>query len=141
VADAGYDSESHHEFCRDDIDIRTIIPPSHGRPTTKPVRGRCRHLMQTRFNEAVYGQRWQVETVFSMIKRKQGDWTSGRSYYSRRRDMMMLAITHSLIIIIIYTKGPFPQSIPVPFSSSLHLFAICRVGHAYFTHNHTEGNH
>ena len=108
IADAGYDSESNHQFCRDDLGVRTLIPPLYGRPTTKPARGRYRRLMQTRFNQAVYGQRWQVETVFSMIKRRQGESTSGRSYHSRRRDMMFLAITHN--IMIVYAPGPFLQS-------------------------------
>jgi transposase len=113
LADAGYDSESNHQFCRHDLGVRTLIPPRHGRPTAKPAGGRYRRLMQTRFNQSVYGQRWQVETVFSMIKRRQGDSTSGRSYYSRRRDMMLLAITHN--IMILYDSAPFLQSSPDPF--------------------------
>lgn len=55
--------------------------------------------MQTRFDHETYGQRWQAETVMSMIKRRQGDSTSGRSYHSRRRDMMLMAITHNVMIV------------------------------------------
>lgn len=99
VADAGYDSESNHHYCREVLDIRTLIPPRHGRPTTKPAKGRYRRLMQTRFDHETYGQRWQAETVMSMIKRRQGDSTSGRSYHSRRRDMMLMAITHNVMIV------------------------------------------
>lgn len=51
TADAGYDSESNHRLCRDEYGIHTLIPPRHGRPTTKPARGRYRRLMQTRFNK------------------------------------------------------------------------------------------
>ncbi|MEN6450093.1 MAG: transposase, partial [Thermoguttaceae bacterium] len=75
TADAGYDSESNHRLCRDERGIRTLIPPKHGRPTTKPANGRYRRLMQTRFDQARYGQRWQVETVVSMIKRRLGSAT------------------------------------------------------------------
>lgn len=39
VGDAGYDSESNHQYCRDVLNIRTLIPPLHGRPTLKPARG------------------------------------------------------------------------------------------------------
>lgn len=99
VADAGYDSESNHRYCREVLGIRTLIPPRHGRPTTKPAQGRYRRLMQTRFNPQKYGQRWQVETVMSMIKRRQGDATSGRSHHSRRRDMMLMVITHNVMIV------------------------------------------
>lgn len=53
VADAGYDSESNHAFARDRHGIRTVIPAQHGRPTTKPARGRYRRLMQVRFNREI----------------------------------------------------------------------------------------
>ncbi len=99
LADAGYDSESNHQYCREELGVRTVIPPRHGRPTTKPARGHYRRLMQTHFNKTLYGQRWQVETVMSMIKRRQGECTSGRTYYSRRRDMMLMVITHNVMLL------------------------------------------
>jgi hypothetical protein len=52
AADAGYDSEPNHKFARDQHGIRTVIPPKHGRPTTKPATGRYRRLMQVRFDPA-----------------------------------------------------------------------------------------
>jgi hypothetical protein len=51
--------------------------------------------MQIRFDKARYGQRWQVETVVSMIKRRLGSATSGRTYWSRRRDLMLMVLTHN----------------------------------------------
>ena len=41
--------------------------------------------MQKRFDKKKYGQRWQCETVISMIKRRQAVATSGRSYWSQCR--------------------------------------------------------
>ena len=35
TADAGYDSESNHQYCRDTLGVRTLIPPLHGRPTSR----------------------------------------------------------------------------------------------------------
>jgi hypothetical protein len=99
LADAGYDSESNHQYCRDVLHIKSIIPAAHGRPTSKPAKGRYRRLMQTRFNRTQYGQRWQAETVMSMLKRRQGDSTSGRTFHSRRRDMMLMAVTHNVMIL------------------------------------------
>jgi hypothetical protein len=99
TADAGYDSESNHRLCREQHDIRSLIPPKHGRPTKKPAKGRYRRLMQTRFNKSRYGQRWQVETVVSMIKRRLGPATTGRSYWSRRRDLMLMTLTHNIMIL------------------------------------------
>jgi len=39
LADAGYDSESNHCYARDILQIETIIPAKHGRPTDKLPRG------------------------------------------------------------------------------------------------------
>jgi hypothetical protein len=100
TADAGYDSEANHRLCREEHGIRTLIPPKHGRPTSKPARGRYRRLMQTRFDTTRYGQRWQVETVVSMIKRRLGSATTGRSYWSRRRDLMLMVLAHNIMILL-----------------------------------------
>ena len=100
VADAGYDSESNHRFARERCGIRTIIPPKHGRPTTKPATGRYRRLMQTRFDTQRYHQRAQVETVMSMIKRRQGAHVRGRSYPSQCRDLRLMALTHNVMILL-----------------------------------------
>lgn len=100
VADAGYDSEPNHRFARERCGIRTVIPPKHGRPTTKPATGRYRRLMQTRFNLAAYRQRAQVETVMSMIKRRQGAYARGRTYHSQCRDLRLMALTHNLMILM-----------------------------------------
>jgi hypothetical protein len=99
TADAGYDSESNHRFCREQKGICSLIPPKQGRPTKKPAKGRYRRLMQTRFDKKRYGQRWQVETVMSMIKRRQSSATSGRSHWSRRRDLMLMVLTHNIMIL------------------------------------------
>ncbi len=120
AADAGYDSEANHRLCREEHGIRTLIPPKHGRPTTKPATGRYRRLMQVRFDKDRYGQRWQVETAVSMIKRLQGSWTTGRSYHARRRDLMLMVLTHNIMIllpveILLVTQG-FLQSRTGPIS-------------------------
>lgn len=100
TADAGYDRESNHRLCRDEHGIRTLIPPTHGRPTPKSASGRYRRLIRTRFNKTYYGQRWQVETVVSMIKRRLGSAVSGHTYWSRRRDLMLLVLTHNIMILL-----------------------------------------
>jgi hypothetical protein len=99
TADAGYDSEPNHRLCREQHGIRSLIPAKKGRPTKKPAKGRYRRLMQTRFNKQKYGQRWQVETVMSMIKRRLGSATTGRSYWSRRRDLLLMTLTHDIMIL------------------------------------------
>ena len=101
TADAGYDSEPNHRFARDEHCIRTVIPPKHGRPTDKPAAGRYRRLMQTRFDRTAYRSRVQVETVMSMIKRRQGSHVRGHKYWSQCRDLRLLALTHNIMILVI----------------------------------------
>ena len=109
AADAGYDSESNHSFARDEHHVRTVIPPKHGRPTTQPAKGRYRRLMQVRFNRPAYKRRSQVETVISMIKRRQGAYVRGRSHHSRCREPRLMALTHNVMILVprrvFYTAG------------------------------------
>ena len=88
LADAGYDAESSHVFARE-RGIRTIIPARIGRPSTKLPKGKWRKIMATRFNQKLYGQRWQVETVNSMVKRVLGSALRARSYWSQCRELML----------------------------------------------------
>ncbi len=99
-ADAGYDSESNHRFARQERGVRTMIPAKHGRPTDKPASGHYRRLMQTRFDETKYHRRAQVETVISMIKRRQGNHARGRTYHSQCRDLRLMALTHNVMILL-----------------------------------------
>ena len=102
VADAGYDSESNHRFAREQLSVRTIIPANAGRPTKKPASGKYRRQMQIQFDKKKYGQRWQCETVISMIKRRQATATSGRTYWSQCRDLYLMAITHNIMVIFAF---------------------------------------
>ena len=107
VADAGYDSEANHQSLRDDHGIVSLIRPATRRVTAKPATGRYRRLMQRLFKRVKrtrYGQRWQVETVFSMIKRNLGHALAARTYWARCREMMLLTLTHNLMILWIVTK-------------------------------------
>ncbi len=76
VADAGYDSEANHALAWDGLGVAAVIPPLIGRPSDKPPDGLWRGVMRERFaagrDAAAYGQRWQVETVNSMLKRNLG---------------------------------------------------------------------
>ena len=99
LADAGYDSEAAHEFARGECGTRTIIPAKRGRVTTKPLKGYWRNQMKTRFNKKKYGQRWQVETVNSMIKRTLDSALRARTYWSQSREITLRVLTHNIMII------------------------------------------
>jgi len=104
--DAGYDSHANHVRLREERGILSYIPPHHGRPTTKPATSPLRRLMQRHFatdasrRRIKYGQRWQVETVFSMMKRNLSDAIDAREYWSQCREMLLLAITHNIMILL-----------------------------------------
>lgn len=99
TADAGYDSEKSHLFAREVHGIRTVIPPRIGRKTAKLPSGKWRKIMATRFNKKIYGQRWQVETVNSMIKRNLGSFLRARSYWAQCREMMLRLFVHNIMIV------------------------------------------
>lgn len=100
VADAGYDSQHNHRLLREQYHVESIIPALHGRPSAALPTNKWRYLMVTAFDEEAYNQRWQVETVFSMIKQHQGAALTARMYHTRRREMALMAITHNITIVL-----------------------------------------
>ncbi len=103
LADAGYDAEWVHQFIRDELGMRSLIPPDAGRPSAKPPTGRYRRGMRAYFRRPKrwrrYGQRWQVETVFSMIKRRLGASVNACSDRRQRRALLLKAIVHNVLIL------------------------------------------
>jgi Transposase DDE domain len=107
LADAGYDSEPNHQFARQRCGVRSYMPATHGRrpKNGKLLSGRWRRVMARKLARWLgryfvgYGQRWQVETVMSMLKRRQGSAVNGRSHWSRCRDLMLMVVTHNLMIL------------------------------------------
>jgi hypothetical protein len=103
VADSGYDSEDNHRIARQDLGVRSIIPPNTGRPTSKPPTTRHRRNMRNRFkrkaDKAIYSQRWQVETVNSMIKRNLGSALRAKTAGRRSMELLLRVITHNVMIV------------------------------------------
>ena len=106
TADPGYDSEPAHRTLRQDMGLQSIIPPEAGRPskTGSPPTGRWRRRMKQLLatsesrRRCGYTQRWQAETVNSMMKRNQGSALAGRTAWSRKRDMALRVLTHNVMI-------------------------------------------
>jgi Transposase DDE domain len=99
LADADFDAEWVHEEVRS-YGIRTLIPPKRGRPSEKPPAGKWRRRLKQLFNKKKYGQRWQTETVNSMIKRRLGSALRARGYWSQCREIILRVITHNVMIVI-----------------------------------------
>jgi hypothetical protein len=105
VADAGFDSAYNHKLLRESLQMRSTIPPEHGRPPKDPKTlpaDKYRRLMKTRFNKKAYSHRPQIETVFSMMKRNFGSFLRARTHYGRMRDMMLKVLTHNLALALLW---------------------------------------
>jgi len=106
VGDAGYESESAHRFCRHALGIVSIFPTTpRGRPRLdgKPnvVSGRYRREMLDNFPKDTYGQRWQIETVFSMLKRLLGSALRSHKRYAIDREIVLRVLTINLMIVLL----------------------------------------
>jgi hypothetical protein len=77
-ADAGYDAEWVHRFCRDLWGAKSFIPPAvHRKDGT--VNGKYRSQMTpTRLKRNKYGKRWIVESFMSGLKRTTGSTLQSR---------------------------------------------------------------
>ena len=75
-----------------------------GRQAIKPPSGYHRRMMRRYFERPRelrrYGQRWQVETVMSMIKRRLGETLAARSYRRQCRAMLLKVIAHNVLILL-----------------------------------------
>ncbi len=102
VADAGYDSAENHHLVRCDLSCRSFIPPLIGRQSDKELSDPWRALMKRVWNQPsvqkIYRQRWQVETVNSMMKRNYGSALRARTPERREKEMLLKAMTHNIAI-------------------------------------------
>jgi transposase len=108
LADAAFDSEVHHRYCRENLKIRsTVIPLNPRGQGRKWPKTRYRRQMVKRFRKKpkgsrhrrVFGQRWQVESAFSRHKRRLGSSLGGRSDTSRERECFLRVLTHNLMLL------------------------------------------
>lgn len=99
LADAGYDAEHVHEYAREDLGVRTFIPARIGRKSLKKPKGYWRRRMANYLTRSRYRQRWQVETVNSMLKRLLGSALRARNYHSQSRELRLRALTLNVMIL------------------------------------------
>lgn len=99
VGDKGYDSETFHSLARDTFGIETFIPARKFKSRTLLPKTKYRLLMTTNFNADKYKSRAQVETVFSMIKRRLRSALTARSFHSQNREVALRAITLNIMIL------------------------------------------
>lgn len=77
-ADAGYDAEWVHRYCRDEWGVASWIPPAVHRADGQ-INGKHRSKMTPRrLKRNGYGQRWIVESFMSGLKRTTGSMLAAR---------------------------------------------------------------
>ena len=126
LADAGYDSEANHRLVREELGAQALIKTGSGRPTSKPPSGPWRRVMKKELEGSQkgrpYGQRSQVETTNSMMKRNLGDSLRSRSAHSRAMEQLLRVVTHNVMLFLLQfrrveTEPLRPPSVPSPFGS------------------------
>jgi hypothetical protein len=96
LADAGYDSEANHRWLREDLGIESIIPPVAGRPARGLTQRPYRRQLQLAFPRKAYGQRWEVETFISIVKRRFGGAVTARRYWQQVKQILLRGITYNV---------------------------------------------
>jgi len=89
LADAGFDGRQ--------VEAGDVIPPIRraGRLVSRERQERAERVAQARL-DGLYGQRWKVETVHSVIKRKFGEQIRSRLFWLRYREPIMKGLVYNL---------------------------------------------
>lgn len=103
AADIGFDGEHHHRFLYEKLGgVIGIIPPERGRPRQSKKNRRSgffRTFIHEHWPKHLYGQRWQVETFFSMLKRLLDSFLRAMNWRSQHREMCLKVLTLNLMLI------------------------------------------
>ena len=94
LADAEFDSERNHTFCRQQLKADSIIPAKRGKKTWK-IQG-VRAQMRANFPSTKYTRRSLIETVFSVAKRKLSCRAPGRTVATQTQQALLLGVTYNL---------------------------------------------
>ena len=108
VADAGYDSEADHRFCREGLGVDSLIPAKERRSaavlaTTPFRREMLRRLAQGGADpeaRRAYRQRWKAETVMSVTKWRWGASLSARLEATQRVQDLLWGVVYNLCRLV-----------------------------------------
>lgn len=103
VADAGYDSEDNHRFCREKLGVNSFVPAKKRRSAkvlaTTPYRQEMIRLLgEPGDKEArkTYRQRWKAETVMSVVKRRWGEALAARLDDTQQAQALLRGLVYNL---------------------------------------------
>src|SRR5215217_5749684 len=123
LADAGYDSEANHRFCREVLGVESLIRAKARRSKTVVAKTPYRKEMCRGLGEPgdpvlreQYRQRWKAETAMSVAKRKWGEALSARREKLQKKQLLLRGVTYNLHRLVLlgilcvsswYRKGDF----------------------------------
>ena len=124
LADAGYDSEANHRFCREVLGVESLIRAKARRSKTVVAKTPYRKEMCRGLGEPgdpvlreQYRQRWKAETAMSSVaKRKWGEALSARREKLQKKQLLLRGVTYNLHRLVLlgilcvsswYRKGDF----------------------------------
>jgi Transposase DDE domain/Transposase domain (DUF772) len=93
LADAEFDSERNHTFCREQLQAQSIIPAK--RRSSCRASG-VRLQMRENFPAKQYGKRSLIESVYSAVKRKLSCRAPGRTLHTQSRQALLLGLAFNL---------------------------------------------
>jgi hypothetical protein len=103
LADAGYDSEANHRHCRERLGVDSLIPAKKRRSArvlaTTPLRlEMLRRLGDpgVEVDRVAYRQRWKVETVMSVVKRRCGEALSAKLDETQRAQALLRGVVYNV---------------------------------------------
>src|SRR5262245_11821039 len=108
LGDAGYDAEHNHALGRQRLGIRaTVIPLNRRNTGRKWPKTRYRRQMVRRFrrkprgarHRRVHGQRCELESGFSLSKRRLGSALRARLWVNQKREVILRVVTHNLLLL------------------------------------------
>jgi len=116
LGDKGFDAQG--------ITDNDLIPPirRYGKVTDPQRQARADLVSQARL-DGIYGYRWLVETVNSVIKRKFGDSVCSRIWFLQRRETIIKGFVYNLHRLVTLFLFSFFRTLQ---QSSCHLF--CKKG-------------
>ena len=113
LADAGYDSEANHRFCREELNVESLIPAKKRRSVrvvaTTPYRSLMVQALGSpgdRAKRRLYGQRWKAETLVSVVKRRWGEALAARLEAMQQLQALLRGLVYNL-----YRLATFGQTV------------------------------
>lgn len=117
LADAGYDCEANHVFCRERLGVGALIPAKTRRFVAGPRRRYRAEMVQALgcatlgvVGEAeslrVYRQRWLVETLMSVVKRKWGEALTARLPAMQRAQALIRGLVYNVYRLVLLGVRP-----------------------------------